>query len=159
MEVEQERYTRVFNQAANREVFAALSPDACKLLLWIIADIKPSHDWIWINVQRYMSEAMIKDIRTYKAQIEELSRYGFITPHHKYKETYWTNPRYFFCGSRILKYPSSVELFNPKNRKKPKPTLPAWQDKENRGYKQKLPAANETNDKQEGDSSPYTVQT
>ncbi len=122
IELEQEKYTKVFNHDKDkRKAVAALSGSASKLLLWIMAELDSSNDWIWINVQRYMKENYIEDIRTYKAAVSELIRYIFITEVNsvKYKDTYWINPRLFFCGDRLAKYPNNLAYSEQKIIDKP----------------------------------------
>lgn len=119
IEMEQEKYTKLFNHDKHkRKAIAALSGASSKLLLWIMAEIDSSQDWIWINVKRYMSENYITDIRTYKSSVSELIRYIFITEVNsvKYKDTYWINPRLFFCGDRIKKYPNNLQYSEQKKK-------------------------------------------
>ena len=110
IELEQDRFTKVYTRPEARKSVAMLSPAAKSLLIWIIFELEPAQDWLWINSQRYMDENCLSSVNTYKTAVEELCRCLFIyAALSKYKDTYWINPRLLFCGSRINKYPNNIE--------------------------------------------------
>jgi len=60
-----------------------------------------------VGPKEYEKEVKAGSINTYKRGVEELVRYGFLTP-TVYKYTYWVNPSQLFNGNRINKYPEKV---------------------------------------------------
>jgi hypothetical protein len=111
IEMERERYVKLFNNPDARKSFGLLTGKARSLLMFIMFELDPGQDYLWINKDRYKKEYLVHDDRTYGAAILELVRYLFIQP-SVYPDTYWINPRLFFCGSRINKYPNAVKCSN-----------------------------------------------
>lgn len=106
--VEQAVVTKFYHSTDNRLVVSALSGGAKSLLLWLMYEIASGKDYVWVNKQRYMKENGISSLNTYKDAIKQLAASLIITP-TVYADVYWINPRVFFSGSRIAKYPQYVQ--------------------------------------------------
>jgi hypothetical protein len=100
-------FTKIYNRSAFRINIFSMSEKARSLFLWLIYEINPSVDWLWINKDRYMFESTVS-VNTYKAAITELVFHKIITP-TIYQDTYWINPTYLFNGNRIAKYPTRLK--------------------------------------------------
>lgn len=90
-----------------RMIYMRISEISHKLLRYIEGNLRYNEDIVYINIQKFMEESLIKSRTTYSKGIEELCRYGFITPYHK-RNKYWINPLRFFNGNRIKKYPNNL---------------------------------------------------
>jgi len=90
-----------------RQLINALSDKAQRLFLWLIYELDPGKDYLWINQTRYMEEQGIKSINTYKDAVKELVKFKIIGL-SVVKSVYWINPVIFFRGSRIDKYPDKI---------------------------------------------------
>lgn len=106
-EVEATPYAKIYITAERRKLVAGLSSSAKELYLWIMYEIDPSEDALWINKQRYMEENNTS-LNTYKKSVEELIRYAFIA-YTIVKDVYWINPDFFFRGDRVNKYPTKIK--------------------------------------------------
>jgi len=109
--VEYDPSCKMYTNPHKRKLMAGMKDRSKSLLLWIMYEIDPNEDYLWINRKRYMEEIGVSSINTYKAAVNELVRYCFIgltvVP-----GVYWINPDHFFNGSRIKKYPKSVIIKN-----------------------------------------------
>ena len=85
------------------------SAGAKSLYIHILYELEYGCDYIEINVKRYMKENNISSINTYKDAVKQLSRYLIIYP-SVIKGVYWINPKLFFAGSRVNKYPKNVVI-------------------------------------------------
>ena len=111
---EDEQATKVYVNAEHRKVIASLNPGAKSLFIHILYELDWGKDYIWINKARFMDENNMLDERTFNAAIEELCNrpepeQPIITP-STLNGVYWINPRLFFCGSRLDKYPKNVDI-------------------------------------------------
>ncbi len=106
-EVEAEPITKIYKKHDNRKFVARLTTPAKSLYLHLLYEVEYGKDYLWINVSQYMEENLISSINTYKTAVAELVRYNVICP-TLVKGVYWINPRLFFCGSRVKKYPKHV---------------------------------------------------
>lgn len=108
---EVQKSTRVYLSADQRDVVSLLKPNAQRLYLWIIYELTPNKDWIWINRVKYMKDnGKIKDARTYNRSVDELCDCGFIAPVIRYKDVFYINPSIIFCGSRVEKYKDKLNI-------------------------------------------------
>ena len=94
-----------------RVVYMRLSEVSHKLLRYIEGILRNGEDVVKLNMDKFMGESLIKSKTTVYKGVEELCRYGFITPYPK-RSYYWINPFRFFNGSRIDKYPRNLEKIN-----------------------------------------------
>lgn len=101
--------TKIYHNAGARKQVNELSPGAKALYLHILLSLDSGVDYVTINVKIYMAETGIKSLTTVAEAKKELIRELFISP-TIFKTTYWINPYKFFCGSRVNKYPSAVEV-------------------------------------------------
>ena len=107
LEMEKEDLVKVYTKSENRLHVANLSNGAKSLYLHIVYEIPYGKDYIEINFKRYMQENNISSLNTYKAALQELHSQLFICP-SVVKGIYWINPRLFFAGNRVTKYPKNV---------------------------------------------------
>jgi len=113
--VEKAKATKVYLSAENRNKVMALSAGAMRMYMFILHDIQAAHDWITVLPEWYKENGG-KSLNVYKQAIEELIEARYITP-TMYKWTYWVNPRIFYPGSRINKYPNNLKYVNKTNSK------------------------------------------
>lgn len=114
--VEKDKSTRIYLSAANRETVMGLSTGAMRMYVFILHDIKPASDWITVLPEWYKENGG-KSLNVYKQAIAELVEAKYITP-TLYKWTYWINPRFFYPGNRINKYPDNLKIINSTDSKK-----------------------------------------
>lgn len=108
IELEYTPYAKVYATSTHRKIINNLDPCSKELFLWLIYSIEHGSDYIWLNIKRYMEECSVSR-NTYKKALEQLIRYGMLVPTGIYNDTYWINPRYFFKGSRVNKYPTKIQ--------------------------------------------------
>jgi hypothetical protein len=102
-----EANTKVYRNPDYRKLVSYMSASGKSLYLWIIYEIEPGKDWLWVNKDRYMEENRVSSINTYKSAIKELCTHLIISP-TLYKDTYWINPRIAYNGNRCWKYERNV---------------------------------------------------
>lgn len=90
-----------------RVIYMRLSEVSHKLLRYVEGILRYNEDIVHINVSKFMNESLIKSRATYSKGVEELCRYGFITPTLK-RNKYWINPIRFFNGDRLKKYSDNL---------------------------------------------------
>ena len=105
--VERQKFTRIYHYDGARERWLNLSAGALRMMTYIIFTIDGSKDWIRIIPETYEKKTGKGSLNTYKRAVEELIRYGYLTP-TIYKYTYWINPSQLFAGNRINKYEKRV---------------------------------------------------
>lgn len=108
MEIEKASFTKVFNDADRRKELARLSNRAVDLFLWLIFEVEPNQDWLWVNRVRYMEERQIKTYNTYNGAVNELIGLLYIAKVAGYPNVFWINPHYFFNGNRAKCFPKNV---------------------------------------------------
>lgn len=109
MLVEEQTFTRVFHDVDFRNILLLLDELPLKLVLFVIYQIIPSEDYIWINSRLFQDKTKTRDKRDYIAALETLIRYGVLSP-TIYKDVYWINPLIFFAGNRLQKYPNNLKV-------------------------------------------------
>lgn len=105
---EKEGYAKMFTSPERRLHVNQVSPRGKEMMLWIMYELEPGCDYIWINRERYMKEQKIATPNTFRAAVYQLIEADIIrdTPS---KDWYWINPHYFFRGDRIKKYITNQE--------------------------------------------------
>ena len=106
-EVEATPFTKMFVTAERRIIISNLSTSAKELYLWIMFEIDPGRDALWINKERFLEENHTS-LNTYKKAVDELIRYAIIVQSAE-SGVYWFNPDFFFRGDRINKYPKNIK--------------------------------------------------
>lgn len=104
--VEYENFTKVFTKAAYRIHIMNLPSRARDLYLWLIYELEPSKDYLWINEERVRQELNIS-YNTLKGAIQDLIKEVVIVE-SAIKTVYWINPLFFFNGSRLDKYKDNI---------------------------------------------------
>ena len=97
-----------------RKVKMKLNTVALKLLLYISETIESNTDYFnltGVKMKNFMDEAEIKSRSTVYAGVQDLCRYGFITPDAK-RGYYWINPHRFFKGNELTKYKDRLRIVN-----------------------------------------------
>lgn len=103
------RATRIYSSPEMRKSVALLSASASVLLLWLIFEAEPSQDFVIVNRVRYLQEHKHKTDTPLRKGLYDLIRYQFILP-TKFINAYWINPRFLFCGSRMMKYKTHLRV-------------------------------------------------
>jgi len=107
--VEEQTFTKVYHDVDFRDRLLLLDEYSLKLATFIIYQLNPNEDFIWINSSLFMSKTKLRDSRIYELAVQSLIRYDIITP-TMYKDTYWINPLIFFSGNRLKKYTNNVKV-------------------------------------------------
>lgn len=108
VDMEMDTYFKMFDKAEQRVIMAGLSFRALQVWTWSMYTITSGKDYLWVNVARVMEECGMKSIKTYKAAIAELCRYGYFAPCVGHKNVYWINPAVAFKGSRVKAFPRNI---------------------------------------------------
>jgi len=106
---EEKGYCKLFTDPKIRQHLSRLTGNAWQMLGWIMSEVKPSKDYLWVNKVRYMEEHKIKSIKTVNKALYELDNQRVIDAIAGMKDVYFINPAIFFNGSRINKYPDNIE--------------------------------------------------
>src|ERR1035438_6111094 len=75
-----------------------LPPNACKLLYWIMRNMRYNEDNIYVSHERYVNECGVS-LKTFRVSMKELCHEGFLAKIQGVKFRYWVNPTYIFCGN------------------------------------------------------------
>lgn len=108
VDMDAESFAKMFDKAENRLVMTGLSFRALQVWTWMMFTVEPGKDYVWVNVSRLMEECRIKAVKTFRAAVNELMRYGYVAPVAGLKNVYWLNPAMGFKGSRVKKFPNNV---------------------------------------------------
>lgn len=111
-EFENTAYVKIFMNTASMAKSSGLSVRGKELYLFIIHGIPSATDFIWIDRDVYMRRMGIKSVNTYKEAVKSLSLAGYISAHCDLKDVYWINPKHFYKGNRINKYPNNIEVID-----------------------------------------------
>ena len=76
-----------------------LPPNACKLLYWIMRNLRYGEDNIYINPERYCQECEVS-LKTFRLSLKVLCHECFLAKSQGIKFRYWINPNYIYCGKR-----------------------------------------------------------
>lgn len=114
-------FTKLYITAENRKLISLITQRSKDLLLWIMYELEAGFDYVEINSKRYMKEAGIKSVNTYKEAIKDLIRYDIIARTRDDK-VFWINPEYLFRGDRIKKFPNKVSIKEKKNDEEKHPS-------------------------------------
>lgn len=116
-EIEQQSSLKTFMTAELRLVMMAIMPKTNQLLSFLTAELKPGEDFVVFNRKRYQEESNTASNTTVHNALLELIARNLICK-TSIKDVYWINPRYFFHGSRVNKYPDKCVASNDINRSK-----------------------------------------
>jgi hypothetical protein len=105
-ELEQDNNIKIYTKFEHRIILSEMSSKGQRLFLHILYELEYGVDYIALNKGRYMSENKISSINTYKESIRELT-VNLVIIESTIKGVFWINPRFFFAGSRIKKYPKN----------------------------------------------------
>jgi hypothetical protein len=108
MEMERTSFTKMFSDSERRKDMIKLGNRAKDLLMWIMYEVDPNCDYLWLNKWRYMSESGISTYNTYNNALNELIEAGYIARCARPANTFFINPHYFFNGNRIKCFPDHV---------------------------------------------------
>lgn len=105
--IEAENFTKVFTKAAYRLHIMNLSSRARDLYLWLIYELDPGKDYLWLNEERIRTELNVS-YNTLKGALQDLIK-EIIIVESAIKGVYWINPLFFFNGSRLDKYQDKLK--------------------------------------------------
>ena len=108
VDMDAETFAKMFDKAENRLVMTGLSFRALQVWTWSMFTVEAGKDYVWLNVSRLMVECRIKSVKTFRAAMTELMRYGYVAPVGGLKNVYWINPAMGFKGSRVKRFPGNV---------------------------------------------------
>lgn len=108
VDMEMDTYVKLFDKAQLRLIMGGLSTRCLQLWIWMLYEVETGDDYVVVNVKRFMNECSVKCLKTYRAAIAELCRYGYISHVGGHKNTFWLNPECAFKGSRIKAFPQCV---------------------------------------------------
>lgn len=113
---EVENYTKIFQAAEHRKALSLLPARAKELVIWLIFEMKPSKDYVIINIERYKKENRCSH-STYLRAINDLWKANIVAP-TTWQAVYWVNPAFMFNGNRINKYKDNLSIFEKREVKK-----------------------------------------
>lgn len=108
MLVEEQHCTKLFHDVDYRNIILKLDENGMRLFLYIMYQINPNEDYVWINNTHYQSLTNVSK-KQYLEGIQNLIRYSIITT-TIYQEVYFINPMIFFSGNRLKKYPDNIKV-------------------------------------------------
>lgn len=106
--VEEQSCTKVFHDVDYRDIILRLDEYGLKLMFYIMYQINPNEDYIWINNVHYQKCTNLTK-KQYVEGVQSLVRYSIITT-TIYPEVYFINPMIFFSGNRLKKYPDNIKV-------------------------------------------------
>lgn len=107
--VEYRTHLHVFTRTKDyKATIDRLSSAGKGLYLYIQSRLEPSLDYITINKEYYMLSNNVGSINTVRKAINNLIDNDIIIKMGTYSDTFWINPVFLFCGSRINKFPNNV---------------------------------------------------
>ena len=107
---------KIIKTPENRKLIASLSAPALKLYNWLIYELNPNKDYITINKNRAKLELNINSDKTFYKALAELNEKKIIC-NSDIKNTYFINPKIFFCGNRVKMYPDNILVYKAANKK------------------------------------------
>lgn len=107
-EIERVGFTKVFSDAERRKAMLVLTPRAKDLLLWLMYEVEPNKDYLWLNKWRYMEESGIATYNTYNSAVNDLIANLYIAKVAGYSNVFWISPHFFFNGNRAKTFPEHV---------------------------------------------------
>jgi hypothetical protein len=110
IEFEYDQQYRSYVSRDIRILLMGLKHRSLQLWMWMMQSIDYGEDVVWVDVLRYKRECEIRDDKTYRAAVIELSQAGFISACAGVKNAFFINPAMGFKGSRINKYPNNIEF-------------------------------------------------
>ncbi len=108
VDMDAETFAKMFDKAENRIVMTGLSFRALQVWTWSMFTVEAGKDYVWLNVARLMEECRIKSVKTFRAAVTELMRYGYVAPVGGMRNVFWINPAMGFKGSRVKRFPKNV---------------------------------------------------
>lgn len=108
VDLEVDTYVKLFDKAQLRLIMGGLSTRCLQLWIWMLYEVETGDDYVSVNVSRFMKECSVKCLKTYRAAVAELCRYGYISHVGGHKNVFWINPALAFKGSRIKAFPQCI---------------------------------------------------
>jgi hypothetical protein len=108
MLVEEQSCTKLYHDTDYRNIILKLDSKALRLFMFIMYQINPNEDYIWINNTLYQNQSSSTKSE-YLEGLNYLIRYSIITT-TIYPEVYFINPMIFFSGNRLKKYPDNIKV-------------------------------------------------
>ena len=106
---EQARKVSLYPSKKFNYILQGLTPMSNRLLFWLVNKMKYGEDYVKINHGLFMKDFEIKSYNTYKAALGCLIKNAILASTVE-KGVYWVNPNFFFCGSRVNKYPNNLKV-------------------------------------------------
>lgn len=109
--VEEQKSTKIYHDVSYRDLLFTLKERPLKLLLYIMYQIEPNEDYIWINNVHFQDHVKCNK-KDYREAVESLIDSSVLAccKYSKFSEVYYINPLIFFCGNRLKKYPDNVKI-------------------------------------------------
>ena len=107
--IEREDYVKIYYADGSKRLIMSLSPSAKVLYLFILYHLEMGKDWFVLDRQLFMQQTKTGSINTLKKSIIELWDKNIIIPTSQ-TDVYWIDPKLFFCGNRVTKYPNNIDI-------------------------------------------------
>lgn len=104
---ERTRFVKLFLSKDTLPLTMNLSDRAMRLYFYIILNLEPGKEYVYIDPKEYLKEAHVKSLTTYKQAKDELIRYDFLAPSAR-SRYYFINPKLIFFGNRPDTFESNV---------------------------------------------------
>lgn len=92
-----------------RKEVMGLCDRGMRLFLFVCYELESGKAFVVVNRKRFMKEAGIRSVNTFKAAVNDLCRLGMISLTDA-RDVFWVNPDYFFRGSRVNAFPDRVRV-------------------------------------------------
>lgn len=111
--LERDKYVKFFKTSDIRKSLCGLKPNTVKFLVWCSMEVNTGKDYVVINIDRCKEECSFNH-NTYNSCCKDLIDAGFLAK-TKHSNVFWVNPKYFFSGNRMRKFPENVIQLNSQN--------------------------------------------
>lgn len=109
--LERQQCVKIYYTPKLKKALIKLSPGAKDLFTFILTSLESSIDYVILDKEKYMHTYKISSVNTFKKAVSELCINAFIYRTEQYpKDVFWINPNFYFCGSRVNKYPNNLSL-------------------------------------------------
>lgn len=103
-------YLKLFEDTGYRKRMLRLTARGKEMLLYILHYLPRGKDYMGIDRTEYMDRNNIKSPHTFLSAIKELDDVGFISLKPFMKDIFFINPKLFFNGSRVNRFPNNLTI-------------------------------------------------
>lgn len=105
--LEKDNKVSIYTLSEYRKLVGSLSSYGQRLYLYVLYEAEYGRDYLTLNADRFIRENSMGSMYGYRKGLKELQRAAIICP-SVVSGVFWINPRVFFAGNRVKKFPGSV---------------------------------------------------